>query len=223
MTGAPGNAPQALANAPLPLLGDPRCQMSFGERAALEGVLAQLWPSLSVEVGSAAGGSLERVACYSDEVHSFDLVVPDSEVTVPQHVVHHVGNSHETLGPWLEDLGDRGGAIDFALIDGDHTADGVRLDLLDLLAAYATARTVILLHDTANPGVREGLQGIDLDFHPKVVYLDLDLLAGYEFADGPFEGQRWGGLGLIVTGDRSTDGYGETPAQTLYRRRHPDG
>lgn len=213
------NAPRPLANAPLALLRDERCQMSFGERAALEGVLAQLWPRLSVEIGSAAGGSLERIACYSDEVHAFDLAPPELGVN-PAHVFHHVGDSHETLAPWLTDLEM---PLDFALVDGDHTSDGVRKDLLDLLDAPAAARTVILLHDTANPTVRAGIDSIDLDFHPRVVYHELDMLGGYEFLAGPFADQAWGGLGLIVTGDRASDGYGDSPMQTLYRRRPTHG
>ena len=39
--------------------------MSFGERAALEGVVAQVRPRLAVEIGTAAGGSLARIARYS--------------------------------------------------------------------------------------------------------------------------------------------------------------
>ena len=47
--------------------------MSFGERAALEGVLAQLRPRLALEIGSAEGGSLARIAAYACEVHSVDV------------------------------------------------------------------------------------------------------------------------------------------------------
>ena len=220
MSGPHGNLPQPLANAPLALLGDMHSQMSFGERAALEGVLAQLWPKLAVEIGSADGGSLERIACYSDEVHSFDLARPPLGVW-RGHVFPHVGDSHRELLPWLDGLGER--QVDFALVDGDHTADGVQQDVLDLLAANATRHTVVLAHDAANPDVRAGLTHCALDSHPRVVYHDLDFLAGYEFAEGPFAGQTWGGMALIVTGDRACDGYGDAPAQTLYRRRLPHG
>lgn len=30
-------------------------------------------------------------------------------------------------------------------------------------------------------------------------------MAGYEFAGGDFDHQRWGGLGLVLTGDRAAD------------------
>lgn len=216
MSKAPGNAPQPLKNAPMPLLRDERVEMAFGERAALEGVLAQLWPKLSVEVGSAAGGSLERIACYSTEVHSFDLALPDSDVTVPPHVVPHTGDSHVLLPRWLED----GRPVDFAFIDGDHSIEGAGNDLRDLLCSAATKQTVILVHDTANADVREGVAFAFLGAHEKVVYHEIDFVAGYQFAEGPWAGQFWGGLGLLVTGNPNTDGYGKAPGQTLYRRRN---
>ena len=55
-------------------------QMSFGERAAIEGVLAQLRPQLAIEIGTAEGGSLERIAAHSERVISFDLVEPQPQV-----------------------------------------------------------------------------------------------------------------------------------------------
>lgn len=209
-----GNIPRPLANAPIPLLGDVRSQLSFGERAAIEGILAQLRPDLSIEVGSATGGMLERIARRSRRVHSFDLVEPDAEIAALPNVRLHTGSSHELLTPFLQTLGDS--PVDFALIDGDHTTSGVRDDLLNLLDADACARTLILLHDTANSGVRHGIKaGLE---HEKVVYHDLDFVGGYTFAEGSFKGQQWGGLGLIVTGDPACDGYGRDPAQNLYQR-----
>ena len=51
----------------------PEWQMSLGERAVLEGLVAQLSPDLSIEVGTAEGGSLARIAAHSAEVHAIDL------------------------------------------------------------------------------------------------------------------------------------------------------
>jgi hypothetical protein len=44
-----------------------------------------------------------------------------------------------------------GRPVDFALVDGDHSAEGVRRDLESLLASPTTGRTRIVLHDTMNP------------------------------------------------------------------------
>lgn len=206
------NGPRPLRNAPMLLLRDDRAQLSFGERAALEGILCQLKPRLSVEIGSAVGGSLERIVFHSEETHSFDL----QPARFQTGYVPHIGDSHELLAPWLETNHFR--IVDFAFVDGDHSSAGVCADLLDLLDAPACERTVILVHDTANQDVRVGLQ--EVLAHPAVVYHEIDFIEGYKFAEGSFSGALWGGFGLIVTGDRETDGYGETPRQTLYVRRH---
>jgi hypothetical protein len=70
--------------------------------------------------------------------------------------------------------------------------------MLDLLASPAVRRTVIVAHDTANEVVRAGLAGAGLEEHPEVAYVDLDFVAGHLSVDGPYAGQLWGGLGLIV-------------------------
>jgi hypothetical protein len=208
--------PQPLGNAPIPLLADERTQMSFGERAALEGVLLQLRPKIALEVGSAAGGSLARIAAYSHSVHSFDLVLPADEVAALGNVTCHTGDSHKLLPATLASLAGRGCMVEFAFVDGDHTPEGAREDLSALLDSSATPSTVILLHDTANLDVRLGVE-LAIAAHAKIVYHELDFVPGREFAEGPFANQWWGGLGLVITGDRRNDGYRGSPAQTLYR------
>lgn len=102
-------------------------QMTLGERAALEGILSQLKPSLALEVGTAEGGSLRRIAAHSREVHSFDMSAPPEEASF-ENVHFHTGDSHVLLPAWLEEMGKGGRRIDFALVDGDHTMAGVRAD-----------------------------------------------------------------------------------------------
>jgi len=187
--------------------------MSFGERASLQGVLSELKPLVSIEIGSAQGGSLQWVARHSESVHSIDLTPP---VKVLPNVSYHTGNSRRVLPPLLDLPLIRKGGVDFVLIDGDHTSEGVCADLRTILNSPACKRALILLHDTANHEVRDGIL-LALHEHPAVVYCDLDFTRGYTFAEGPFTDQRWGGLGLVVTGDPTTDGYGHEPTQTLYR------
>jgi hypothetical protein len=206
-----GNVPRPLENAPARIFHDDRMQMSFGERAALEGVLSQLRPDLAVEIGSAQGGSLERIARHSKEVHAFDIAPPALGMA---NVFTHPGDSRFTLPSWLAE---REREIDFALVDGDHTTAGARSDIFALLDACGGYGSVILIHDVANDAVAAAVGGIAE--HPAVVYWEPDFVAGYVFAEGSFAGQRWGGLGLVVTGDRATDGYRSSPTQTLYRRR----
>lgn len=179
----------------LPAFARQPWQMSYGERAAFEGILAQLKPRLAVEIGTAQGGSLKRIAAYSAEVHSFDLVAPPDDVAQLENVTFHTGDSHQLLGEYLSQ---EEGPIDFVLIDGDHSAEGVRRDIVDVLGADAVAETVIVLHDTLNPEVRRGIEAAGIAEHPKVALYELDMVPGYLARREPYRLQMWGGLGVIV-------------------------
>jgi Methyltransferase domain len=173
-------------------------QMSFGERAAIEGVLAQLRPRLAVEIGTAEGGSLGRIAAHSERVISFDLVEPEPAVRSLANVELRTGDSHALLARELDRLAAAGEQVDFVLVDGDHSADGARRDVEDLLASPAVANTVILAHDSLNQEVRQGLEAVPYSEIEKVAFVDLDFVGGYVPAEPPMLGECWGGLALIV-------------------------
>ena len=190
--------------------------MSFGERAALEGVLRQLQPRLALEIGTYDGGNLRAIAAHSAHVHTFDLndVVPDRKRFT--NVTFHVGDPKTLVPSLLGELEQEGSVVDFILIDADHSTEGVRQDLEYVLASNATRRTVIVLHDTANDETRAGIERVDLARRDHVVYVELDFIAGHQFRGGHFDGQVWGGLGLIVTGDTRATAYRESPRQRRY-------
>ncbi len=190
-----------------PILEPREWQMTLGERSALEGLLAASQPELGIEIGTAQGGSLGRIAAYCEEVHSFDLE-HDSGREWPANAVLHSGDSHRHLPETLAELADAGRNVDFCLVDGDHTADGVRRDLVDLLDSPAISRTVIVIHDTLNEVVRQGLFAAKIDERPEVSYVDLDFVPGHLSSDGPFEGQLWGGLGLVLVDRGEGDSFG---------------
>ena len=179
--------------------------MTLGERAALQGILASLQPRLSIEIGTAQGGSLSRVAAASEEVHSFDLE-HDPQREWPANVQLHSGDSHELLPAFLAKLADEGRNADFVLVDGDHTADGVQRDVEDLLASPAVGRTVIVLHDTLNDEVRRGITAAGAEGRPEVALYDLDFVGGHLSVAGEYENYLWGGLGLILV-DRDGDAF----------------
>lgn len=200
------------------LLAEGVWQMSLGERVAIEGLLSAIKPELAVEVGTAEGGCLRRIALHSDEVHSFDLVTP-SVPGLPDHVHLHTGDSHVLLPQVLEGFAAAARNVDFALVDGDHSAEGVRRDVEALLASPAVADTVIVAHDTGNEEVRRGLDAVAYDAYPKVAHVDLDLVPGHLGA-GRFPGELWYGLGIIVV-DAARPAYGSGSA--IQRERHHGG
>jgi Methyltransferase domain len=175
--------------------------MTPGERAALEGVLAIVKPAVSIEIGTFKGGSLDRIASYSDTVHAFDLERrPQLTSERFSNVAFHVGSSHELLPQVLGELAAEGKNVDFALVDGDHSAPGVKADLENLLSSPSVDRTVILLHDSLNDRVRAGLEQVEYDSYDRVTYIDLDFVPGHVHCEGPLEDELWYGLGLVVTG-----------------------
>lgn len=202
-----------IVSAVIDLLAPTDWQMTFGERAALEGILSQLKPALSIEIGTAEGGSLRRIATHSEHVHSFDLVEPAPAVRELANVTLHTGDSHVLLSAHLTELESAHANVDFALVDGDHTAEGVRQDVVALLSSDAVGRCVILIHDTANEVVREGLERVGYHDYAKIKHLDLDFIAGHLSSRGAFHHQLWGGLGVIVVDDSQSGGDGLSPSE----------
>lgn len=198
--------------------------MMLGERAALEGLLVSMAPALAIEIGTAQGGSLDRIAAHSAEVHSFDLVAPARDTSAYPHVTFHTGDSHELLPAFLADLAEQGRRVDFVLVDGDHTTQGARRDLEDLLASPSATDAVLLVHDTMNEFVREGLHQALSEPAEHVVYVDLDFVPGYLVRSGPFRHQLWGGLGLVVCDAAGITGLnrdGEDVRQGAYELLRP--
>jgi hypothetical protein len=185
------------------VLGRSNWQMALGERAAIEGLLCDLKPGLSIEIGTAQGGSLERIAAHSDEVHTFDLGAEVDKDAFPG-VTFHRGDSHVLLPQLLARLEREGRNVDFVLIDGDHTREGVRRDIEDLLGSKAVSRTLIAVHDAMNEEVAAGLAEIDLDAYPNVVFVDFGFVRLRQ-NPGPLQ-EIWGGLGLIVCDQQATLG-----------------
>jgi hypothetical protein len=174
---------------------DERWQMAAGERAALEGLLATLRPRLALEIGSAQGACLRRIAELAEEVHSFDLTPP--ALSQPANVTLHTGDSHELLPAFLAELAEQERNVDLAIVDGDHSPEGVRRDLEDLLNSPALRRSAIVIHDTANPQVRQGLDATPFAAWPKVAFVDLDWVPGRLFAQPELRNELWYGLGLV--------------------------
>ena len=212
----PDNRPEVVDPSPLALTRESHSQMSFGERAALEGILAQLAPRLAIEIGTAEGGNLARIASYSAEVHSIDVTHEEVAVELPSHVTLHTGPSERLLPGLLQELAGAGRPVDFALVDGDHSFEGVANDLRILLRSPTTARSVIVVHDSMNEEVRAGVESVALDDYDKVVYYELDFVPGYMYRSGSARHAVWGGIGLILCDAHRSPAYSPSPRQSRY-------
>lgn len=167
-------------------------EMSAGEQVALEGVLHMASPKVSVEIGTYTGGSLRRVAANSEHVHTFDLVSHVNE-SLP-NVDYHLGDSATMVPRVLEELERQGKTVDFVLIDGDHSYEGVKRDTCNVLDSKATSNAVVLFHDIANEAVRSAVR--DSIRGRKLAYVDLSFSVPSRVS--PLLGEAWGGFGLIV-------------------------
>jgi hypothetical protein len=196
------------------VLTDTEWQMHYGERFALEGLLATLKPGLSIEIGRAEGGSLRRIAAHSEHVHSFDLVPePDALRGDLANVTFHTGDSTVQVPETLAALAASGAHVDFALVDGDHSAEGVARDARALLDSDACRTTTIVFHDAANDDVRVGLESLELDKHPKAGLVMLDFVPGFLVETGPYAMHIWNGLGVMVL----DAGRSQPPITEAYR------
>jgi hypothetical protein len=212
----PDNRPAALECGLLPLTRDSSSQMSFGERAALEGVLAEVRPQVAIEIGTAEGGNLRRIATYSRRVHSIDVDHAPVGDDRPANAEFHTGSSANVLPSLLATLSRNGEAVDFVLVDGDHSYEGVRCDLQNLLMSHCCSRSVIMVHDTTNEEVRAGVESVSVERHPSVVYYELDFVPGYVYRKGVARNMAWGGLGLVLTDRERCGAYTDSPRQDLY-------
>jgi hypothetical protein len=212
----PDNRPVRLEHSPLAFTRESHSQMSFGERAAVEGVLAQLRPSLAIEIGTAEGGSLARISAYAAEVHSIDLTHEPVQAEMGEHVCFHTGSSKQILPALLEGFSNAGRHVDFALVDGDHSFEGVADDLRMLLDSPSTARSVILVHDSMNEEIRQGIESVRLDDYGKVIYYELDFVPGYIYREGEARHAVWGGIGLILCDTQRSAAYSPSPRQWRY-------
>jgi glycosyltransferase involved in cell wall biosynthesis len=166
-------------------------QMNDSERLTLTALLARHQPYCSIEVGTYYGGSLSLISQYSKIVFSIDIdeTIP-TRLSFP-NVSFLTGSSHVILPHLLRELDQAGISVDFVLIDGDHSTDAVKRDIRCLLHYVPKKPLFVALHDSFNPGCRQGMLEAGWEESPYCHWIDLDLVPG-KMANG----ELWGGLAV---------------------------
>lgn len=178
-------------------------QMTNCERFAMQNILRRLQPNLSIEVGTYRGGSLQVISHFSHQVISID-VDPEIEKCLSgkfTNVDFKCGNSYDLLPSLLKEFEDKAQAIEFILIDGDHSTQGVERDINSLMQFKPSKRCVILMHDSFNPDCREGIRRASWSTSPYVQWVELDFVPGvyhYEAYDTAAARTMWGGFACAV-------------------------
>jgi hypothetical protein len=165
--------------------------------------LSRLQPELSLEIGTFRGGSLQVLSKFSKSVISLDL---DPAVAVSlkgqfPNVEYLSGDSKLLLPNLISSLNAGSRAVGFVLVDGDHSADGVQADIENVLRLVPKRMVVILMHDSFNPGCRQGMQRANWAACPYVHYVELDFVPGiyfHEARDAAVPRSMWAGLGCAV-------------------------
>jgi hypothetical protein len=173
-------------------------QMTESERLGLTAILYRLRPRCTVEVGTFEAGSLSLIAQFSPVVFSIDIdaSIPD-KFRQFENVTFLTGSSELVLPFLLEELDNVSLPPELVLIDGDHSAAGVKRDIEILLDYQPKKPLWMLMHDSFNPECRRGMLEADWRRSPYVEWVDIDFIPGRMIEHGGGgDGQMWGGLAL---------------------------
>lgn len=173
--------------------------MTESEKIALTGILARLRPRGAIEIGVYCGASLSLAAQFSGHIIGIDN---DAAVTTrfvpPANAEIMIGDSRETIPRAIDRLKELGLPLQYALVDGDHSVEGVQRDI-DLLLRYRpSAPMVIVAHDSGNQDCRSGILAAGWQANPHVHSVQCDFVPG-QLIEHSIQGNRgevWGGLAL---------------------------
>jgi len=187
-------------------------QMSRVETIVLDGLLRTIRPTVAIEVGTFQGGSAELIARHAVHVYSIDISPTPRERLQDDFdaVTFLTGPSATVLPSLLRTLSDSDTPVEFVLIDGDHSASGVRADIESMLAYSPLNPLVLVLHDSFNPECRRGMLEARWSASPHVHLVEVDFVPGV-FHETGFDtaaaATMWGGFAVAVMApERRTGG-----------------
>lgn len=182
--------------------------MTFAEKFALSGILSQRRPAIALEIGTLNGGSLSIISRYSQKVYSIDSNPEVKEKLSSQfrNVTFLTGKSQKVLPDLIASLNESETEVGFALIDGDHTEDGVRRDILEVLNYKPKAPFWLLMHDSFNPDCRKAMKSVDWNAYPCVHWVNYDFIPGFLSSIPGWEDQMWCGMALAYLDRNKREG-----------------
>lgn len=196
-------------------------QMESSEQLALLALLQNLRPECAIEVGSRWGGSMQILSRFAKRVISVDIDPTCKERLGPKYpnAEFVTGDSQHTLPVLMKQLQTEGVKVGFLLIDGDHTARGVKADIAGLVDYVPSCPMYVIMHDSFNPDVREGIRSADWARNPHVHSVEIDFIPGVLHQGGDADREMWGGFGLAVLRPEKRVGELVISArkETLYR------
>jgi hypothetical protein len=172
--------------------------MLRAEQATLIQVLKSIKPKVAIEIGTYNGGSLQVISDYSEKVYAIDLTPSyrDQRCDNLLNVDYLVGDSKRIIPELIRKINDSDDIVEFILIDGDHSCEGVLEDITNVLKLIPKQPITIILHDSFNPACRKGMTIYDYNANPYVNDIELDYVTGAFNHDGLYR-EMWGGFACI--------------------------
>lgn len=178
-------------------------QMTRWEKIFLTSFLNKYKFKYAIEIGTYKGGSLQVLSEFCEKVCSIDISEESKKNLSDKflNVEFLVGDSKKLLPEKLEDLKNKGINLDFVLIDGDHSTNGVFTDITNIINNYSKlGELFIICHDSFNPDCRSGIRNVDYASNRYVHFVEIDFIPGvyhYEAFDTAESRSMWGGFALI--------------------------
>jgi len=173
--------------------------MTRNERYCLTKLLEKIKPKVAIEIGIYNGGSLQVLSENAEKVYAIDIDINTKKRLGDRfkNVEFLIGDSKVLIPELLEELQKKEESIEFALIDGDHSAFGVKSDIENLIKYVPSTSMNIILHDSFNPFCRKGMKSVNYSANKHIHYVELDYVTGVFEPDG-LKNQLWGGFAHIV-------------------------
>jgi len=191
------------------------------ERFAMLYLLNRLQPKLALEIGTYKGGSLQVLSRYSKKVISIDIdasVAGRLKGRFP-NVEFRSGDSRKLVPQVVGEINAGAEELSFVLLDGDHSPEVVRQDIENLLELVPRTLLLFIMHDSFNPGCREGILSADWTKSPYVQSVEVDFIPGvfHRYAIGTAEERSmWGGFACAILTPEKRGG----PLEVKQSQRH---
>lgn len=172
--------------------------MTRAEQAVLLETLRIIKPKCAIEIGTFNGGSLQVISKYSEKVYAVDLTPSYRDECCEEftNVNYLVGDSKKIIPELVREINNNNEVVEFVLIDGDHSKNGVLEDITNILKLIPKSAITVILHDSFNPNCRAGIKAYDYNANLYVHYVEIDYVTGAFNHDGLYR-EMWGGFACI--------------------------
>ena len=184
-------------------------QMSPAERMALTGILARIRPKGALEVGVYFGGSLSLTSQFAQHTIGIDIdPLVRSRFDCPSNAEIWINDSLAGIPEAFAHFDRAGIPINFVLVDADHSPAGIARDLRLILQYIPREPLVVLVHNSGNPGCRQGILSVDWASNPHCHEVDVDFVPGTipEHTVKNGSGEIWGGFALAYFDPKPRNG-----------------